>query len=82
MEKTYFDFRRQLELMKLNTTCDCDACVNMSALDLKIFIHYGQYLEQQIGTKRDLRVGCNSGPPLDEKYHRPKIWTARLWPPD
>jgi hypothetical protein len=55
MERTYFDFRRLLELMKLNTTCECNACLNMSALDLKIFIHYGQYLVQEIGTKTDLQ---------------------------
>ena len=55
MERTYFDYRRLLDLMKLNNTCDCNACINMSALDLKIFIHYGQYLEQDIGSKRDLQ---------------------------
>ncbi len=55
MEQTYFDFRRLLELMEINTTCNCDACINMSSLDLKIFLHYGQYLVQQIGTKTDLQ---------------------------
>lgn len=55
MERTYFDFRRLIELMKLNNSCDCKACINMSALDLKIFLHYGEYLEQQIGTKTDLQ---------------------------
>ena len=55
MEKTYFAFRRQLELMDLNTTCDCNACINMNALDLKIFLHYGQYLLQDIGDKTDLQ---------------------------
>ena len=55
MEETYFSFRRLLELMKINNTCDCDACLNMSLLDLKIFLHYGQYLVQQIGTQTDLQ---------------------------
>jgi hypothetical protein len=55
MESTYFAFRRQLELMDMNTTCDCAACVNMNALDLKIFVHYGEYLIQQIGSKSDLQ---------------------------
>jgi hypothetical protein len=55
MEQTYFNFRRRLELMDINTTCDCNACVNMTSLDLKIFIHYGQYLVQQIGAKTDLQ---------------------------
>jgi hypothetical protein len=55
MEKTYFNFRRRLNLMELNTTCTCDACINMSALDLKIFIHKGDYLVQEIGRQRDLQ---------------------------
>ena len=55
MEKTYFNFRRRLNLMQLNTTCECDACINMSALDLKIFIHKGDYLVQEIGRQRDLQ---------------------------
>ena len=57
MEKTYFNFRRRLNLMELNTTCTCDACINMSALDLKIFIHKGDYLVQEIGRQRDLQGG-------------------------
>jgi len=55
MERTYFDFRRLLELMRINNTCDCNACLNMSALDLKVFLHYGEYLEQQIGPRMDLQ---------------------------
>jgi hypothetical protein len=55
MERIYYSFRRLLEFMKLNTTCNCDACVNMSTLDLKIFLHHGQYLVQQIGTQSDLQ---------------------------
>jgi hypothetical protein len=55
MEQVYFNFRRRLNLMDINTVCDCNACVNMSSLDLKIFIHYGQYLVQQIGDRTDLQ---------------------------
>lgn len=55
MEKTYFGFQHLLDLMKINNTCDCDACLNMSLLDLKVFLHYGQYLVQQIGDKSDLQ---------------------------
>lgn len=55
MEHIYYDFRHQLSLMKLNTTCTCKACVNMALLDLKIFLHYGQYMLQQIGDKVDLQ---------------------------
>jgi hypothetical protein len=55
MEKIYFGFWRRLELMDINTVCDCNACVNMSSLDLKTFLHYGQYLVQQIGDQTDLQ---------------------------
>jgi len=55
MENIYYDFQRQLSLMKLNSTCTCKACVNMSSLDLKVFLHYGQYMLQQIGERWDLQ---------------------------
>jgi len=55
MEHIYFDFQHQLSLMKLNTTCTCNACTNMATLDLKIFLHYGQYMLQQIGERVDLQ---------------------------
>ena len=54
MEMTYFEFRRQLTLMDINTTCDCNACVNMSALDLKIFIHHGDYIIHEIAGGTEL----------------------------
>jgi len=55
MEHIYYDFQRQLSLMKINSSCNCKACVNMSALDLKVFLHYGQYMLQQIGDRWDLQ---------------------------
>jgi len=51
----YFDFRRQLNLMDLNTTCTCNACANMATLDLKLFIHFGEYIEQDIGGALELQ---------------------------
>lgn len=54
MEATYFEFRRQLRLMDINTTCDCNACVNMKELDLKIFIHHGEYILQEVAGSSEL----------------------------
>ena len=54
MEATYFEFRRQLRLMDINTTCDCNACVNMNELDLKIFIHHGEYILQDVAGSSEL----------------------------
>jgi len=55
MEYIYYDFQRQLSLMELNNTCTCKACANMAALDLKLFLHCGQYMPQQIGEGVDLQ---------------------------
>lgn len=43
IEDTYVAFRRAIEQMVLNTTCACNACANISALDLKFFVHYGTF---------------------------------------
>lgn len=43
IEGTYVEFRRALDLMVLNTTCNCLACRNISNLDLKFFVHYGRF---------------------------------------
>ena len=29
IERLYYDFRHHLELMKINTSCTCNACANM-----------------------------------------------------
>jgi hypothetical protein len=49
VERTYVDFRRALERMVLNTTCTCNACRNIPNLDLKFFVHYGEFMLQQLG---------------------------------
>ncbi len=55
IQSIYFDFRRQLAFMALNTTCECRACANIGALDLKIFLHFGEYIEQQLGEVSELQ---------------------------
>ncbi len=54
VESIYFAFSRKLELMQFNTTCTCNACKNISGLDLKIFVHYGDYMLQQLAEKEEL----------------------------
>ncbi len=58
VESTYVGFRRALELMVLNTTCTCNACANIGNLDLKFFIHHGEFMLQDIGKYREL-VGAD-----------------------
>jgi Protein of unknown function (DUF2652) len=53
VEQIYFAFR--LARDNLHRTCQCQACTLASALDLKLIIHYGEYLLQHIGAFRDLQ---------------------------
>lgn len=55
IESIYFDYRRQLERMIFNTTCTCKACANLAGLDLKLFLHYGEYIEQTINGAVELQ---------------------------
>jgi hypothetical protein len=48
IEGTYVEFRRALDLMVLNTSCNCLACRNISNLDLKFFVHYGRFALEQL----------------------------------
>lgn len=54
IEDTYIAFRRAIELMVLNNTCQCNACANVSSLDLKFFIHHGSFIIQSIGNQKEL----------------------------
>ena len=49
IEDTYVAFRKALERMVLNNTCRCNACANVSSLDLKFFCHFGAFGIQRIG---------------------------------
>lgn len=54
IEDTYVSFRRAIELMVLNNTCRCNACANVSALDLKFFVHFGTFAVQRVGEHDEL----------------------------
>lgn len=54
IENTYVAFRRAIELMVLNNTCQCNACANLSSLDLKFFVHYGAFGLQRLGAHDEL----------------------------
>jgi len=54
IESTYLAFRKALELMILNTTCQCAACRNLKNLDLKFFVHCGSFTIQKLGEYREL----------------------------
>jgi len=48
IENTYIAFKNQLISVKRHHTCGCAACQNVNTLDLKFFVHYGEYIEQNI----------------------------------
>jgi len=54
LENLYIVFSETLQQMRLNTTCTCRACKNMSKLDLKMCIHYGEYIVQKLGDREEL----------------------------
>ena len=55
IKSSYIDFQNQLKLMTLNTNCPCNACSNISSLDLKLFLHHGEYIEQEINGASELQ---------------------------
>jgi len=54
LENFYIVFEDTLRQMQFNTTCTCRACKNMSVLDLKMCIHYGEYLVQKLADREEL----------------------------
>jgi len=54
IEDTYVAFRKTIERLVLNNTCRCNACANISNLDLKFFIHFGTFGIQRISDHDEL----------------------------
>lgn len=54
LEATYVSFRRAIDLMVRNTTCPCNACRNISSLDLKFFVHFGEFSVQKLDAHDEL----------------------------
>src|SRR5215217_1447962 len=54
LENLYIVFADTLRQMQFNTTCRCRACKNIDKLDLKMCIHYGEYILQKLGDREEL----------------------------
>ena len=54
IENTYIAFRRQREASRQNTTCTCNACRTIPTLDLKFFVHHGDYIVQEVSGIHEL----------------------------
>jgi hypothetical protein len=55
IERIYCSFANTLGAMRLNTTCSCNACRNMGSLDLKFFLHHGEYATQTLAGRSELQ---------------------------
>ncbi len=54
VETAYFAFQKRLRDVTHSTTCECNACVRIPNLDLKFFIHDGEYVVRHIARSEEL----------------------------
>jgi len=54
VETAYFSFRERLRDIVHATTCPCDACIRIPDLDLKFFVHDGEYVVRRIARSEEL----------------------------
>jgi uncharacterized protein YndB with AHSA1/START domain len=77
VESTYLAFRdRQLAIQR-RTTCTCNACRNIPALDLKFIIHHGEYLLQ---TVRNIIEPIGSDVNLAHRLMKNRVSESTGWP--
>lgn len=53
-ENLYNAFATRRQNIIANTTCTCQACANVTGLDLKIIAHHGKFDEMQVGPMKDI----------------------------
>lgn len=53
-KRVYNSFSGKKDMIRINTDCMCNACKHMDELDLKIFVHYGEYMNQNINGNEEL----------------------------
>ena len=54
LDNTYHIFRDSANTMYERATCPCKACKAIPSLDLKFFVHHGEYVIQQVAGIKDL----------------------------
>jgi len=54
IESMYVAFRDRQLSMKRTTTCTCNACRSIPSLDLKFFLHCGDYIQQTVASKKEI----------------------------
>lgn len=76
VESTYFAFHSRIQASRRHTTCQCRACQSMNALDLKFFIHHGDYVVQDITGIQEL-VGTDVN--LAHRLMKNRVSEATGW---
>jgi hypothetical protein len=76
IENTYFAFRHRREASQRQTTCTCRACQAIPSLDLKFFVHHGDYIVQNISGIREL-VGSDVN--LLHRLTKNHVYEATGW---
>jgi hypothetical protein len=54
VEGTYFAFRRRLRDISSASRCECNACIRIPNLDLKVVVHHGPVIRQKIAGHEEL----------------------------
>ena len=54
IERTYFSFQRRLRDIRQASACECNACILVPKLDLKVVAHHGQVIRQRIASSEEL----------------------------
>jgi hypothetical protein len=54
IESTYVAFRQRRDTSRLATTCTCKACQSMPSLELKFFVHHGNFIVQHVAGTQEL----------------------------
>ena len=54
VEGLYIGFRAQVAHILLNTNCVCSACKRLPDLDLKVFVHVGDYATQVLAGREEI----------------------------
>jgi uncharacterized protein YndB with AHSA1/START domain len=54
IERCYFGFRRRLRDIRQASACECNACVLVPNLDLKVVAHHGRIVRQRIASWEEL----------------------------
>ena len=54
VERCYFAFRRRLRDIRQATSCECNACMLIPRLDLKVVVHHGAIVRQRMAGQEEL----------------------------